>query len=105
MNSSLLASVILACAQAQYNQHWEWLIPPLTGPNQAPAPAAAYWRPAPNDPPLPVLFPGGNVILEKVLLVSSTGIEHVVNRVVLGLREVRAISLPASVVGAKPRTY
>jgi hypothetical protein len=30
--------------------------------------------------------------------VSSTGIEHVVNRVVLGLRE-------ASVVGAKPRTY
>jgi hypothetical protein len=40
-----------------------------------------------------------------ILSVSSTGIEHVVNRVVLGLRKVRAISLPASVVGAKPRTY
>jgi hypothetical protein len=40
-----------------------------------------------------------------LLSVSSTGIEHVVNRVVLGLRKVRAISLPASVVGAKPRTY
>jgi hypothetical protein len=37
--------------------------------------------------------------------VSSTGIEHVVNRVVLGLRKVRAICLLASVVGARPRTY
>jgi hypothetical protein len=43
---------------------------------------------------------------ESMKLVSSTGNGTCVeNRVILGLRKVRAISLPASVVGAKPRTY
>ena len=64
MKFALVASLISGCTQAQYNQRWEWLIPPLTGPNQQPALPAAYWRPTLNEAPLPVIFPPGNVILE-----------------------------------------
>ncbi|KAF1942659.1 hypothetical protein EJ02DRAFT_511607 [Clathrospora elynae] len=60
----LVILVISGCVQAQYEQRWTWMIPPLVGPNQAPAPPAASWRPTPNSPYLPVIFPGGNVILQ-----------------------------------------
>ena len=42
---------------------------------------------------------------ERKVFVSGTRIEHVVNRVVYSTGTEIYISLPASVVGAKPRTY